>query len=340
MRTKQQRPAISIIVPIYNVENYIKRCLVSIQEQTFKDWECILVDDGSPDKSGKICDEFAITDSRFNVIHQQNGGVSKARQTGTNAAQGEYTIHVDPDDWIESNMLNSLYLKAKEEDADMVICDFIMEENGINQYMQQKPYSTDPTQIARQMLCYIDGYNILHGSCWNKLIKRASYNNDKIKIDFQPTDITICEDLLFNLRLCYHIKKITYLNKAFYHYIIRDKASLSATNSMHNINMKLKVANILKTELNIPDSDLYIYKRITIFNTLMGKHFNNLPQIFPEIHQQLIKDGTKYNLLVPIPGCLAIALKGYPRLAYYIYQLNINMIYFLKRIKHLIVKHS
>lgn len=91
---------ISIICPVYNAQKFIKKCLNSIVQQTFKDWELILVDDGSPDDSGVICDEYAATDERIKVIHKKNGGVSSARQSGLEAASGEYVIHVDPDDWI------------------------------------------------------------------------------------------------------------------------------------------------------------------------------------------------------------------------------------------------
>ena len=94
-------PKISIIVPVYKVEKYLNRCLDSIIAQTFSAWECILVDDGSPDKSGIICDEYVARDSRFVVIHQENAGVSFARNAGLDIAQGEYICFVDSDDWVE-----------------------------------------------------------------------------------------------------------------------------------------------------------------------------------------------------------------------------------------------
>ncbi|MCI7728300.1 MAG: glycosyltransferase, partial [Bacteroidales bacterium] len=98
-------PSVSIIVPVYNVELYLSKCIDSILAQSFTDWECILVDDGSKDSSGKICDEYALKDTRIKVIHQTNKGVSVARQVGIDNASGEYSIHIDPDDWVEPNML-------------------------------------------------------------------------------------------------------------------------------------------------------------------------------------------------------------------------------------------
>lgn len=122
-----KEPKISVIVPVYKAEAYLHRCVDSIIAQTFTDWELLLVDDGSPDRSGDICDEYASKDARIRVFHKENGGVSSARQKGLDEAIGEYTIHADPDDWVEPMMLEELYKKAKEDDADMVICDFICE---------------------------------------------------------------------------------------------------------------------------------------------------------------------------------------------------------------------
>ena len=102
---KRSTPKISIISPVYNAEPYIVKCLDSILAQTFESWELILVDDGSLDRSGNICDEYAAKDSRIVVIHKKNEGVGAARQTGMDNATGEYIIHVDPDDWVESDML-------------------------------------------------------------------------------------------------------------------------------------------------------------------------------------------------------------------------------------------
>lgn len=115
------QPKISIIVPVYKAEKYIHKCIDSILAQTFANFEILLINDGSPDKSGKICDEYAKKDKRVRVFHKENGGVSLARQLGNDNATGEYTIHADPDDWIEPNMLEELYAKAVEDDADMEI---------------------------------------------------------------------------------------------------------------------------------------------------------------------------------------------------------------------------
>lgn len=119
-----EEPKISIIVPVHQAEKFIRRCLDSIVNQTFSDWECILVDDGSIDLSGAVCDEYAEKDSRLRVIHQANRGVSVARQVALDASRGEYIAFADSDDWVEPKWLEKLYRKITGEGVDMVICDF------------------------------------------------------------------------------------------------------------------------------------------------------------------------------------------------------------------------
>ena len=202
-------PKSSVIVPVYKAEAYLHRCVDSLLAQTFTNYEVILVDDGSPDRSGEICDEYARKDDRVKVIHQPNGGVSMARQKGLDNARGEYVIHADPDDWVEPDMLEQLYAKAKEEDADMVICDYYTHYSEKMNYVQQKPSALDHTTV----LCEL--FQQLHGSCCNKLVRRVCYNKFQIKF---PVGVSYCEDLLTNATLLSHDIKVAYLTKAFYHY--------------------------------------------------------------------------------------------------------------------------
>lgn len=208
---KDITPKISIISPVYNAERYIVKCLDSILVQTFQDWELILIDDGSLDGSGIICDEYAAKDSRIVVVHKMNGGVSAARQTGLDIATGEYVIHIDPDDWVESTMLQELYEKADAEEADVVICDYYVTTDRKNIRSIQKPSKLEARIVLREL------FQQLHGSCCNKLIKRVYYN--KFDIHF-PKDLNYCEDLLTWVQMFQHDElKITYLPKAFYHYV-------------------------------------------------------------------------------------------------------------------------
>ena len=161
---------ISVILPIYNAEKTIKHMLDCLRVQTMPDFEVIMIDDGSTDSSSVICDEYAKKDSRFKAIHQLNAGVSAARQTGLENAQGGYIIHADADDWIEPAMLEELYNKAIKENADVVICDFYTNNGNIEKYVKQQPNGLDHTSILHGL------FQQLHGSCWNKLVKRVCYN--------------------------------------------------------------------------------------------------------------------------------------------------------------------
>ena len=207
---ENSNPKISVIVPVYKAEAYLHRCVDSLLAQTFMIFEILLVDDGSPDRSGEICDEYAKKDSRVRVFHKENGGGSSARQCGMDNARGEYTIHADPDDWVEPNYLEELYKKAKDEDADMVICDFYKVYRNNVIYKNQKPNKLNADAVLRQLL----GQQ-LHGACWNKLIRRNIYLQYDIRF---PMDITVWEDLFVNCCVLHYQIKVSYLNRAFYYY--------------------------------------------------------------------------------------------------------------------------
>ena len=118
------QPKVSVIVAVYNVAPFLSKCIASLKNQTLKDFEVILVDDGSTDNSGEICDTCAREDNRFKVFHKTNGGVASTREFGVAKASGLYMIHADTDDWVEPTMLEELYDKAVDENADVVICDY------------------------------------------------------------------------------------------------------------------------------------------------------------------------------------------------------------------------
>lgn len=237
-------PAISVIVPVYKAENYLHRCVDSLLAQTFTDFEVLLVDDGSPDRSGEICDEYAQKDDRVRVFHKENGGVSSARNVGIDNALGEYTIHADPDDWVEPNMLEELYKKAQEEDADMVICDFYVNENSKQYYKSQQPTKVIDIQIVRK-----DFINKLHGSTCNKLVRASCYKENNIRFN---ESISFCEDKLFICEILKFINCVSYLNKAFYHYdqTINENSLVKRTFTERNYNDRLYVCELLKDALS------------------------------------------------------------------------------------------
>lgn len=203
-------PKVSVIIPAYNAQRYLERCLDSFVNQTFKDFEVYVVDDGSSDQTGQIADSFAEKDSRFRVVHQDNQGVAAARQAGLDNASGEFVIHADSDDWVDSDMLEVLYQTAKQEQADMVICDMLIVHPGnIIEYWNQKPSSLDSIQLMGEMLCD------LHGSLCNKLIRLSRIREYGIRF---LEGMDFAEDQFFVLRFLSHDAKVVYIPKALYHY--------------------------------------------------------------------------------------------------------------------------
>lgn len=197
---------VTFILPVYNAESTIYRCLDSILKQTYCDYEVIIVDDGSIDNSGKICDSYSLNDNRFRVIHKENAGVASARQLGVSLASGEYVIHIDSDDWIESNMLSDMMNEIS--DADILVSDYYYNTKHGQTYVRQVDCTTSEELLEK----IIKGE--VFGSLWHKLIRRNLYQNIKFN-----TDLTFCEDqlLLFKILTTYQCKVIN-LHKAYYHY--------------------------------------------------------------------------------------------------------------------------
>ena len=160
---------VTIIIPVYNAERWLCRCLNSVINQTYQNLEIILINDGSLDGSANICDEYATKDHRIRVIHQKNCGVSASRQKGIDYATGEYLIHVDSDDWVDKDMIAQLYSKAIEGNYDMVICDYYEEFNRKTNYCCQNPNTTD-TQSLLHKLNFNNTTGIFNCILWSKLL--------------------------------------------------------------------------------------------------------------------------------------------------------------------------
>ena len=288
-----ESPKVSVIIPVYKAETTIRKCLDSFLAQTLKEWEAILVDDGSPDSCGQICDEYAASDCRFQVIHQQNAGVSTARQAGLEAVSGEYVIHADPDDLVEPMMLEELYKKAKADDADMVICDFIVDIGDKSYYRLQCPSSLDSSVVLHNMFDYT-----IHGSCCNKLIR---WKCIKQYGAFFPAGINYCEDVCFNVQLLKHNINISYLNKAFYHYI-QYPTSLTNAYTRDTFETQKKYVSFLSKELTEDSFPVIrskeLVKKIAFRNALLtDKEFETL---YPEIktcHDSNLITRLMYNLV-------------------------------------------
>lgn len=214
-------PKVSVIVPVYNVEPYLSKCIDSILEQQYESWELILIDDGSPDRCGEIIDQYAKRDSRIVAIHQENKGVSAARNTGLARAAGKYISFVDPDDYISEMFLEKLVLKMEQEDADIACCNwnsFSDEETFVHEVKNVPSIMT-----CEEWLCHIfDSPRSIGGSNWNKLFRRSL-----IQQHYQE-GLRICEDNLFLCQYSVNIIKAVFVNEALYHIYERTDSTIRA----------------------------------------------------------------------------------------------------------------
>lgn len=210
---------ISIIVPIYNVERYLNRCIDSILAQTFTNFELILVDDGSPDDCGKMCDDYAMKDSRINVIHKKNGGVSEARNFGIDCAKGEYICFIDSDDFVHKQYLEILYNIAKESDAEMSICSFSIcyDSDIVDEIISNVSYE----EFSDKYL-YDDNFLIHKWAnlvcAWNKLYKRNLFEQIRYPVG------KIHEDNFTYYKLIDKANKVVITEEGLYHYYMSENS--------------------------------------------------------------------------------------------------------------------
>lgn len=223
-------PKVSIVVPIYNVEAYLERCLKSILSQELKEIEIIAVNDGSSDRSREILASYAKKDSRITVIDKRNGGVSSARNIGVELSTGEYIGFVDPDDWVEADMYLELYREAVQEDADIVMCTYIREfgthssekkfdhpgkvccqGNELRSKYMRRLIGPMEEEIAQTE--FLDAW----GTVWSKIYKAKTVKENRLTF----TDLSIIgtnEDSLFNIQAFYYADTFVFLNRPYYHY--------------------------------------------------------------------------------------------------------------------------
>lgn len=285
---------VSIIVPIWNVEPYIRRCLDSIVSQTYPYLEIILVDDGSPDNCGKICDEYAEKDDRIEVIHQTNQGVSVARQVGLDASTGDCFFYCDPDDYMESDMIECLIKEMEQSDADMVTCNFLNKDG--KEVIQ--PYH-DEKDLLDKILRGEVAYNL-----WQILFKREFIV--KYHISFTPNWLSNAEDTLFLSRCIASAPKVCHYNKGLYHYILRDK-SLINTRSKKSFYSKMAMISEVKRFVNPKQfDDLFACKRHVYIYAYESRYWKEMKNLYPEIKEKLLngKNSDRYSIDSQLARCM------------------------------------
>lgn len=209
---------VSVIMPVYKVEEYVGKAIESIQAQTLTEWEFLIVDDGTPDRSGKICDEYAAKDSRIHVIHKENGGAPSARNVAIDIAKGEYLYFLDSDDWAETTMLEDMYHLAKRDNAQLVIAGFY-----IDTYYDKENYLTDNylvedavyvnKEIFRKNAYKLFDKNLLY-TPWNKLYETKYIMDNNLRF---PT--TFWDDFPFNVSVVRSVERVTVTSKQYYHFL-------------------------------------------------------------------------------------------------------------------------
>ncbi|MCR5183913.1 MAG: glycosyltransferase [Opitutales bacterium] len=267
-------PTISVIVPVYKVEKYLRACVDSILAQTFEDFEVILVDDGSPDKSGEICDEYRSRDARVRVIHKANGGVSAARNDGVDAARGEWIMFVDSDDMIAPYALETLFSHV-EADVDLVEgARYISYDRDFEFKQNENPNIIVGTGLVFAKMC---------GTIWCigpicKIIRKCLFKESRALI--LPKWIVYGEDQLANLQLAKKICKAVYVDQYIYLYF---KNSASATGKfIYKTNYFLDVLDFLNGLLKV--SDFYIDRVIwrNYARTALSNMFFNCSDFNPK----------------------------------------------------------
>lgn len=240
----QNSPIVSVIVAVYNSEKTLARLLDSLCGQTFQDYEVLMIDDGSTDSSGLICDRYAAKDKRFKAFHKHNEGIGSTRQFGIDHASGVYTIHADSDDWVEPDYLQLFHERALETGADMIISDYYRDRNGRSSYRKQTITATDRDGLVRDMF-----YN-LHGSPCNKLVRRSFYVERGIRY---IEGMNYGEDKLFNLQLALSGITVAHLAKASYHYDVSVNPK-SATHGFSLTKIQQREDYVMALREILPDS--------------------------------------------------------------------------------------
>lgn len=263
---------VSVIVPVYNVEMYLKRCVTSIQNQTLKEIEIILVDDGATDSSGFLCDQFAKEDERIVVIHKENGGLTSAWKAGVDLASSFFVGFVDSDDWIDATMFETLYQKAVETDADMTICGLTYEfEDGVTKSKTESSKLIGKLYEREDMVKEIFPTLLNDGSFFGRTIQPARvtklYKRQMI-VDNQKhcsDKVSIGEDLQITFPVLLDAKKVYMIENYFpYHYWINE----SSMTGKHDANYVGKIAETMNQLLNIS-----VQKNVYDFSTQIINDF-------------------------------------------------------------------
>ena len=248
-------PLISIIVPVYKVEQFLPRCIDSILNQTFTDFELLLIDDGSPDNSGAICDEYALKDKRVRVFHKENGGVSSARNVGLDNAKGEWITFIDADDCISHDFLEI----GKYNYTDVIQKSYcILDEiNNVKEINKVLDYSLINSNDIHKF--YVQKLN---NALWNKIISKKIIKNKRFN-----ENVSIGEDFLFSLSLLQDIKTYSFSSIGTYYYYIRENSAMQIIKNNTSARKNILIQNIYNINTILKDENMNLVRNGIIYST-------------------------------------------------------------------------
>lgn len=211
---------ISIIVPVYNVEKYIARCLDSILQQTYNEWECIIINDGSIDDSSEICKSYCNKNNKFKYFEQINRGVAAARNKGVDLAVGDYICFIDPDDWVEPQYLEELYYTIEEANVDIVACEYYCSTDNKNEviHINEKSY------LNREETIKAISDSTIESFLWNKIFRKADLKKYKFRDGACYEDVLLFNDIIVD------IQSMIIIHKPLYHYYMRNDSIIHVRN--------------------------------------------------------------------------------------------------------------
>ncbi len=255
---------VSVIIPIYNVEKYLRRCIESIIAQTYYNLEIILVDDGSPDKCPEICDDYALKDKRIKVIHKQNGGISDARNAGLKIFTGDYVYFFDSDDFVEKNLIEVALENAVATSSDVVIFNYYKVDEFDN-LLATSNFKTGTYEIGdHNRIDYIVNiFTTYKIGCevWNRLYKAEFIRNNNLLF---WKELKVAEDYGFNLHVAFHANKITCISNALYYYLLRKGSAMSKAGEEPRLSDSLTVCKLLEERIMPSLRNTGWYKNYTI----------------------------------------------------------------------------
>lgn len=287
---------ISIIVPVYNVEQYLRECLDSIVAQSFRDYEVILIDDGSTDSSGKISDDYAANNHYFKVFHQENSGVSVARNKGIELAKGEYIIFIDSDDSVEQSFLEIINNEIGEYDLMFYGDTYYFQNGNIQTHQPFSSESNDRVSIEKRLLAFkqsCDGYEYF-GFTWNKVFRTNIIREHSI---FFSEGLSLREDELFTAEYCKHIHSLKVISEPVYHYRVLNTGLSSKAKSAEVIEKYCDTLD--KVSLGWSTKELYEYERFRYVSALFQAYHNancytTKWRIANKIHREYKKHSNPY----------------------------------------------